>query len=419
MLSASDAGRRAQELARQRHKKPVDMNTLLAHSGIVSDGHNDPLAPPMHMSTTFTRPADGIFSESDAIYSRMHNHTRLLLEREVGRLECYGREHDEVICCAFASGMMAASGIILAHDARSSLRVLLPRDCYHGVSSVCYDVFTRFGVVVERVDMRDTAALEATLKQSDTDTIVWIETPSNPMCDVLDIQSTCDLVRKDSSAPVTIVVDSTLAPPTIQQPLLLGADLVLHSATKYMGGHSDALAGIVTASPWTERGKTIGPVLRRTQVAVGGVASTLDSWLVLRGLRSLNVRVRQQCATALHLAKHLENHPLVKELHYPGLETAVKSHSTAKKQMRHFGGVLSVEFRSEAEAMAFAGALQVIHRATSLGGTETLIEHRASIEPEGHVSSPPGLLRISVGLEEVADLVEDVDHALEIVPMVC
>jgi cystathionine gamma-synthase len=198
----------------------------------------------------------------------------------------------------------------------------------------------------------------------------------------------------------------------------------MHSGTKYMGGHSDVLLGIATASPFTEQGRRLGPLIRQTQIMVGGVASAMDSWLTLRGLRTLHVRVQRQCRTALELARYLEREKnkeasLVTAVHYPGLESHPKHH-VAKRQMKNggYGGVLSVELNSEHVAMAFAGAMRTMHRATSLGGTETLIEHRASIEPEGRVVSPPGLLRISVGLENATDLIQDVDRALLITKQV-
>ena len=192
----------------------------------------------------------------------------------------------------------------------------------------------------------------------------------------------------------------------------------MHSGTKYFGGHSDVLLGVTTASPFTVQGRRLAPLIRQVQECVGGVASPMDSWLTLRGLRTLHVRVERQCRTALAIAEHLStrrNDPssLVTAVHYPGL-TSHPNHSLAKRQMKNgcFGGVLSVELKSEHMAMAFAGALHTIHRATSLGGTETLIEHRASIEPPNRVTSPPGLLRITVGLEDASDLIRDIDRAL-------
>ena len=188
----------------------------------------------------------------------------------------------------------------------------------------------------------------------------------------------------------------------------------MHSGTKGIAGHSDTLLGLVTASPFTERGRTVGPLLRTVQTAVGGVASSLDSWLAVRGIRTLSVRVERQCSTALQVAEFLERHALVKSVHYPGLE-AHPQHSIAKEQMSGgFGSVLSFEMADEVEATALAAALTTIQRATSLGGTETLIEHRSSIEPPDRTTSPPGLLRLSIGLEEPQDLISDLEKALQI-----
>ena len=238
--------------------------------------------------------------------------------------------------------------------------------------------------------------------------------------------SGCGWIRSElNDATATVVVDSTLAPPAVQQPLLHGADIVLHSGTKYIGGHSDALLGFVTSSPYTERGREIGPVLQKVHTYVGGVASTMDSWLALRGLRTLSTRIEKQCQTAMLLAEFLREQALVSKVYYPGLSSSVdaqqrEQYEISKRQMRHgfFGGVLSVELLDECHAMAFAGALRTIYRATSLGGTETLIEHRRSIEPPERATSPPGLLRISVGLEDAEDLVKDMKNALAIVTKV-
>lgn len=188
----------------------------------------------------------------------------------------------------------------------------------------------------------------------------------------------------------------------------------MHSATKSLGGHSDVLLGIATVSPWTERGQVLGPILRGVQIEMGAVASPFDSWLTLRGLRTLHVRVQRQCETALCLANFLNDHDFCQSVHYPGLPSH-PGHDIAKRQMKMgYGVVLSVELENESQAMAVAGALRLAQRATSLGGTETLVEHRASIEPPGRVTSPPGLLRVSVGLEDAHDLIRDFDSALSI-----
>jgi cystathionine gamma-synthase len=395
-MNSEWAGRCAEELAKKLPRASPTMKTKIAHCGLL-DEPNAAMSPRLEMATTYTRPAEGPYNEGDSIYTREDNPTRLLLEREVAKLETIGKDYgpdNEPICCAFSSGMMAASSIVLAHSA--PMTVLLPEDLYHGIPSVLEEVFKRFHVNVRRMNMANREDLETALLAMDesSDAILWLESPSNPLCQVLDIGAICKLV-KQTKPSTTVVVDSTLAPPPITQPLTLGADVVMHSATKYFGGHSDVLLGVVTTSPWSERGCFLRDRLRTVQTSMGGVASPMDSWLTLRGLRTLMVRVQQQSLTALKLAKYLESHPKVKKVNYPGLESQPSNyHDVAKKQMKDglFGGVLSIEMGSESEAMALAGAIRTIHRATSLGGTETLMEHRASIEPPGRVTSPAGLL---------------------------
>lgn len=514
ITTPAQAGKRAQELANITSISPppinssdsssvfpslqsLDMDTVLAHAGVQSSSgqtsssgvkggdesdlhkpRNLPLAPPLEFATTYTRPAEGPYAEGDSVYSRADNPTRLLLEQAVSRLECHnismkgdsnmdgeGTDNNDIILsresattCAFASGMMAASSVILAHT--MPITVLLPQDLYHGVSTVLTDVFQeRFGIQIKYVDMVEVAdqqhddkggqltTLEKELRETllvhhqeegggeAGSVIVWMETPSNPCCHVLDMASICDMVNRvrveqsssssnNAATTITTIVDSTLAPPVIQQPLEFGVDVVMHSGTKYFGGHSDVLLGITTASPFTIQGQRLAPLLRQVQQCVGGVASPMDSWLTLRGLRTLHVRVERQSQTALAIAEHFfhqnsDPSSLVTAVHYPGLASHPQ-HDVAKRQTKNncFGGVLSVELKSEHAAMAFAGALQTIHRATSLGGTETLIEHRASIEPPNRTTSPPGLLRMAVGLEDASDLICDIDRALAIAQQV-
>jgi cystathionine gamma-synthase len=427
-ITPEEAGQKAYELAQQllkNEKGQLQLSSILAHAGLESlnetynsECRNMAMSPPLHMSTTYTRPPNGRYHESDSVYSRVDNPTRLLLEATMFQLETHGRDPETDICSSFAfsSGMMAASSIILSHQ--SPVHVILPKDLYHGVTTVLNSVFDRFNVTTEHIDLaNDIEALQKSVAGK-SNVIVWIESPSNPLCHVIDIKAVCEAVQ---NANVTVVVDSTLAPPVITQPLHLGADLVMHSATKYLGGHSDALCGIVTASPWTDKGKQLAGKLQQTQTCVGGVASSFDSWLVLRGIRTLNTRVEQQCSTAIILAKFLEEQEGVYKVYYPGLPNPdnLKAYEVAKRQMtkgqkKLFGGLLSVEMDSESKAYALAGALQLIQRATSLGGTETLIEHRASIEPATNQTSPKGLLRISVGLEDPEDLINDLIFALNI-----
>lgn len=429
MPPSQQAGLQAAQLAAAKTHKANKtshhhggMDSVLAHAGVATPEdltvhENIPMAPPLHMATTYTRPADGEYLASDSIYSRQDNPTRVLLEQEIARLDGHGlfsSTEPQPRAFAFASGMMAVSALILAHQA--PLTVLLPIDLYHGTSTVLFDVFSRFGVVVQRVDWNNLKDIDiATIIPENHSVVVWMETPSNPLCHVIDIEAVCTWTHANFSTlqPATIVVDSTLAPPTIQQPMQYKVDVVMHSATKYLAGHSDALIGTLTANLTTKQGQLVAERLSQVQGMTGGVASTLDSWLCLRGLRTLAVRVRQQCQTAQRVAEYLNAHDSVAMVHYPGLSSHPQ-HAVAQRQMKMYGGVLSLNVGSQVRAVALAAALQTIQRATSLGGTETLIEHRASIEPKGRVTSPPGLLRLSVGLEDAEDLLEDLKQALEI-----
>lgn len=209
-----------------------------------------------------------------------------------------------------------------------------------------------------------------------------------------------------------VVVDSTWAPPTITQPLLLGADCVLHSATKYMGGHSDVLCGVVITGGG-EVGTKLGESVRSVQTLIGAVPSPFDCFLVLRGLRSMHVRVERSCDNAMELARYLVSHPKVSAVHYPGLPTHPQ-HEIAGRQMVRYGGMLSFEVEGGRErAMDVAAGADLVKRATSLGGTETLIEHRASVEPEDRIISPEGLLRVSVGIERAEDIIRDFEVMLD------
>lgn len=456
--SPEEAGITARQLAyevlkKQKTSKNIQhMDSILAHTGIESNdneyniernnnNNNKPMSPPLHVSTTYTRPVDGIYKENDSTYIRQDNPTRLQLEYTMFQLETHGgcnstteeysSKGDNCMSFAYSSGMMAASSIILAHE--TPLNVILPIDLYHGVRSLLFDVFTRFQVSVEYIDIvNDNNEVESRLQKciqahSNKNIIVWIETPSNPLCHVIDITAICQKVQKinkNNNNNITIVVDSTLAPPIITQPLLLGADIVMHSATKYLGGHSDAMCGIVTASPYTTKGNELYTKLKQVQTLVGGVASTFDTWLIMRGMRTLQIRVETQSNTALQIALYLYNHKHVMKVYYPGLPSNMKQYEIAKRQMMNhndtskqnlYGGVLSFEMENEYKAYAFIGALQLINRATSLGGTETLIEHRYSIEPPSNQTSPKGLLRVSIGLENPIDLINDLEFAFTIV----
>jgi len=323
---------------------------------------------------------------------------------------------------AFSSGMAAVSSLLLA--CKSQVKLIMPEDVYHGLPTQL-KCLNDHGIVHKSVDMTNITKIRQQIKEYidasgdiDGTILVWLETPSNPLCQVADIKEVCNLVQDLKSqhreGRIITVVDSTWAPPCITQPLHLGADVVLHSGTKYLGGHSDVLLGVVSCSPLTENGKWLAERIKAVQTSIGAVASPLECWLTLRGLRTLHLRVQRQCDTAMQLAEYLNGHKSVQTVHHPGLKSHPQ-HAIAKQQMmgNKFGGMLSFEVESERIAMAVAGAVNVIRRATSLGGTETLIEHRKSIEPEGS-TCPAGLLRLSIGLEAPADLQHDLEIALEV-----
>ncbi|EED89880.1 dubious cystathionine gamma-lyase [Thalassiosira pseudonana CCMP1335] len=428
-LTPSEAGRAAYEMRNQLERQdrdaiPLSMSTILSHAGLSTtnsahDGsrttrhHNAPLSPPIELATTYERPPDGDYGEEGLIYSRICNPTRALLEEVVGRLEVTS----DPSCFAFSSGMAAVASLILAH--KSPVKMLIPSDIYHGIPTQLHSALNDHGIVHETVDMTNCDEVRQRVRkhmerenESGGSLIVWIETPSNPLCQVTDIRGVCDVVRELQA--ITTVVDSTWAPPCITQPLLLGADAVLHSGTKYLGGHSDVLLGIVSSSPFNSNGKWLSHRLASVQKSVGAVASPLECWLTMRGLRTLHLRVERQCQTAMQLANFLEENGSVLKVHYPGLKSHPQHEVATRQMVGKNTRMLSFEMESESSAMAVAGALRTIVRATSLGGTETLIEHRASIEPPERRTSPPGLLRLSVGLEDVDDLKRDLEVALSV-----
>ena len=436
-LSPAKAGRLGQQLREKLNNtkncnaSSLSLSTLLSHAGLSSSNGNSnaPLSPPIDLATTYERPADGNYGEGGLIYSRSCNPTRKLLQDAIGQLEVVS--HGQIIAptFAFSSGMAAVASLLLAQT--SPVKVLVPEDIYHGVPTQLQVCLNDHGIVHESVDMTNSYDIRQTIEhhvdsksnaQHDGALVVWMETPSNPLCQVTDIQSICDIVNdvrcQHQNANIITVVDSTWAPPVITRPLLLGADAVLHSGTKYLGGHSDVLLGTISCSPNNETGKSIAERLKSVQTSIGAVASPLECWLTLRGLRSLHVRVERQCQTAMKLANYLDGHEHIVKVHYPGLPSHPQ-HATAKRQMAMYGGMLSFEVKNESMAMAVAGAVSTIRRATSLGGTETLIEHRASIEPPERRTSPPGLLRMSAGLEDADDLIDDLKIALEIASQIC
>ncbi|GMI47164.1 hypothetical protein TrCOL_g9882 [Triparma columacea] len=392
------------------------IETLLAHAGVKPTSHSPGLSPTIDPSTTFLREADGSYA-SGHIYSRISNPSRSTLEEAIASLEVAGSSSSSTIppptASAFSSGLAAASAIMMAHS--PNCHVVLPDDCYHGVPAQLIDVMENLGVSWTPCDMTNisevTDCIETSLARGEK-TMLWLESPSNPLCKVSDIRELSKLAKGIGGDSVVVVVDSTWAPPTITQPLLLGADCVLHSATKYMGGHSDVLCGVVITGGG-EVGTKLGESVRSVQTLIGAVPSPFDCFLVLRGLRSMHVRVERSCDNAMELARYLVSHPKVSAVHYPGLPTHPQ-HEIAGRQMVRYGGMLSFEVEGGRErAMDVAAGADLVKRATSLGGTETLIEHRASVEPEDRIISPEGLLRVSVGIERAEDIIRDFEVMLD------
>jgi cystathionine gamma-synthase len=371
----------------------MHFETLAVHAGHRPDPATGAVTPPIHLSTTFERAADGSFP-SGYIYGRDANPNRRSLEASLAALE------GGAAAAAFASGMAATSAVFQALGPGD--HVLVPDDSYYITRKLLQEVFTRWGLEHTAVDMTDLAAVERAVRPATR--LVWVETPSNPLIRVTDIAGIVALARR---AGARVACDNTWATPVLTRPLELGADLVMHSTTKYLGGHSDVLSGALVAREEDEMFQRI----RAVQIAGGGIASPFDCWLLLRGIRSLPYRMKAHCEHAAAVARFLASHRGVAGVHYPGL-VSHPGHAVAARQMKDFGGMLSFDvLGGRAEALGVAGRLQLITRATSLGGPETLIEHRASVEGS-HTRAPESLLRMSVGLEHPDDLIADLAQAL-------
>ena len=370
------------------------LETRLAQSGTEPDPGTGALVPPLHRATTFERAEDGSYP-GGYIYSRQDNPTRRKFEETLAGLE------GGAACAAFASGMAAAQAVVQA--LRPGDHLLIPDDLYYGMRQLLDDVYAGWGLEYDCVDFADLSALEAALRPETQ--VVWIETPSNPLLKITDLRAAADRAKE---AGAHVLVDGTWTTPLLQRPLELGADIVVHSVTKYLGGHSDVLGGAIVAGTEDDFFERV----RRVQRTAGAVMDPSGAWLALRGLRTLGVRLERQCASAGQLARFLAAHPRVERVHYPGLE-AHPGHAVARRQMEGFGGMLSFQVKGgEREAMAVAAGVEVFSRATSLGGTESLIEHRASIEAPP-TATPDNLLRLSIGLEHPDDLLQDLAQALE------
>ncbi len=370
----------------------MKFDTIAVHAA-PADRETGAVAPPIHFATTFARDTD-LALIGEVQYGREGSPTHTLLETALCRIE--GGE----AALVFASGM--AAGTALLQGLKAGDRVILPDDAYYGFRIVAEDFLASWGIQSDIVNMADLGALAKALERPAR--IVWIETPSNPLLKIVDLGRAISLAK---AAGAVAVVDNTFATPALQQPLALGADVTLQASTKYLGGHSDVMGGALVFS----RKDALFDRAKRARHILGGIANPFASWLVLRGLRTLALRVERHSRNALVVAEALARHPKVAAVHYPGLPSH-PGHEIARRQMAAFGGMLSFQVRGGREAaIAAVSRAKLFVRATSLGSVESLIEHRATSEGPGSKTATD-LIRLSVGLEDPGDLVADLDQAL-------
>lgn len=359
---------------------------------------------PIHLSTTFAKKSVREVEEG-YVYSRSGNPTRDRLERKLAALENakYG--------LAFSSGLAAESTILLALLKKGD-HVVAFDDLYGGTKRLFNQVMERFGIEFTYIDAREPENVRGAIKENTK--MIWLETPTNPLLKLADIKAISEIAHERD---LIVVVDNTFASPYFQNPLDLGADIVLHSVTKYIGGHSDVVGGAVMVND-----DEIYEKLKFHQNAVGAILSPFDSWLVMRGIKTLAVRMERHEKNAMKIAKYLEEHPLVEKVYYPGLPSHPQ-HELAKRQMRGFGGMLSFELKGGLkEAVKFVESLEIFALAESLGGVESLIELPALMthaslpkEEREKVGIKDSLIRVSVGIEDVGDLIEDLEKGFKVI----
>ena len=353
------------------------------------------VVPPIHMSSTYVRDEDNGYS-SGRIYARADNPTFDQAEATLAALEGGAK------ALIFSSGMSAATACFLALSPGD--HVVVPKVMYWSLRNWLATFATNWGLKIDFVDADRADAIAQAVKPGATK-LVWIETPANPTWSLTDIAAAAEIAHK---AGALLAVDSTVATPVLTRPIEFGADIVMHSATKYLNGHSDLIAGALIGA----RDDAHWQKLRTIRAQLGTILGQTEAWLLMRGMRTLYPRVDWACRSAQALAERFAAHPMVAEVLYPGLPSFA-GHAVALKQMKNgFGGMLSVRvYGGERAAIATAARVGLWKRATSLGGVESLIEHRASIEGPG-TPCPPDLLRLSVGVEEKNDLFDDLDQAL-------
>ncbi|MDR9416324.1 MAG: PLP-dependent aspartate aminotransferase family protein [Gracilimonas sp.] len=370
------------------------IETIAIHGSLKEKGtENDTIVPGIEVSTIYEHRSGG-FQEGDQKYIRLSNPNRTQLERVLCALE--GGDG----CAVFSSGMAAISSVFQMLDANA--HVLLPNDVYFGTRKLMWEFAEKWNLQVDFIDMTDLGVVQSSITEYTE--LIWLETPSNPRLLITDVKAVSDLAKENG---IIVAVDNTWPTPYNMRPLELGADISVHSTTKYLGGHSDILGGAVVT-------KKAGPLfekIRLIQRIQGAVPSPRDCWLLSRSIRSFPYRMRAHNENARIVAKYLANHPKIQTIYYPGFESH-PGHSIAKAQMDDFGGMISFLIDGgEKEALEIVGKSKLIKAATSLGGIESIWEHRRSSEGENS-PTPDNLIRLSVGLEHPDDIISDLKHAL-------
>jgi len=375
--------------------------TLAIHAGQVPDPTTGAVMTPVYQTSTYVQESPGVF-KGNYDYARSANPTRTALEANLAALE--GGKHG--IC--FASGCAAMAACI--HLLKTGDHVVLSDDVYGGTFRIFDNVFSKMGIKYSMIDMLDDSSISAAITP-DTK-LIWLETPSNPMLKIIDIEKAVAGAKKHN---VLIAVDNTFCSPFLQNPLELGADIVCHSSTKYLGGHSDVIGGALIVND-----AKLAEQLHYIQNAVGAVPGPWDCFLLLRSTKTLHLRMERHSANAMAVAQYLEKHDKVEKVIYPGLESHPQ-HETARKQMKDFGGMVTVVLKGGLNrSRDFLERVQIFSLAESLGGVESLIEHPAIMT---HATIPPeqrkalgiddGLVRLSVGVEDIDDLIADLEQALQ------
>jgi len=370
----------------------MKIETIAIHAGNTIDEHTKGAIQPITLSTTFERGEDGGYP-GGFVYSRADNPNRKSLENVIAKLE------GAVEAAAFSSGNAAGGAVFQALG--PGVHIIAPDDMYHGLRNQLVQVFS--GIIdVDFVDLSNLTTIKNAIKPETK--LIWIETPSNPLLKICDIEAITLLARQHN---IMVVCDNTFSTPMLQRPLELGCDLVMHSTTKYLGGHSDVIGGALA----TREDNDFWKKIKRVQVLSGAVPAPFDCYMTVRGIKTLPYRMKAHTENAVILANFLDSHELIEKVYYPGLINH-PGHEIAKKQMKAFGAMLSFLVKGGSdEARKVVNSVKLFIQATSLGGVESLIEHRASVEGPD-TKTPQNLIRVSVGLENSDDLIEDLNQAL-------